>query len=176
MLDLLSVPGGKQMDWPEIFQYFIACLRGLVQWFAEAVIGVIPLIVFVYVHQFSNLPVTAICSASNPLSDCKQIVESPSQEICILAVVISGLALLSVVPRISPRSRQITGFTTILVLAAMLSLIFGSLSYGLFSAHMDKNADAVTYLILAAALLSSLFLALEGAILATWERAGEEAD
>jgi hypothetical protein len=169
------------MDKPEVYQYLLACLRGVIQWFAEAVIGVIPLIVFVFVHQFSNLPVTAICStqesnASKLLSDCRQVIESPSQEICILAVVISGLALLSVVPQIRPQSRQITGFTRILVLAAMLSLIFGSLSYGLFTAHMDKNADAATYIILALALLSSFFLSIEGTILATWEAASRGSD
>jgi hypothetical protein len=164
------------MDLPEVYEYFKACLRGILQWIAEAIIGVIPLIVFVFVHQFSSLPITAVCSreesaASGLLSDCKQILETPSQEICILAVVISGLAVLSVVPQIRPQSRHVTWFTRMLVLAAMLSLIFGSLSYGLFTAHLDKNADAVTYYILALALalLSSLFLSLEGAILTTWE-------
>jgi glucan phosphoethanolaminetransferase (alkaline phosphatase superfamily) len=159
------------MNLPEILEYLKAALRGTVQWVAEAIIGVIPLAVYAYIHQFSNLPITAICSDggsnASKLSDCKPIIDSPSQEICILAVVISGLAVLSVVRYARHEPRQITGFTLVLVLLALLALIFGSLSYGLFTAHLDKNADAVTYAILVSALLSSLCLSIEGAILAT---------
>jgi hypothetical protein len=149
-----------------------AALHGIGQWLGEAVIGVIPLIVYVLVHRYSTLPITATCQGvsrvTNPpiLAGCLPIIDSPSQEICILAVVISGLAVLSVVPLIRERPRQITGFTRLLILLALVSLIFGSLFYALFTAHLDKNADTITYYILGTALISSLCLSIEGAILA----------
>jgi hypothetical protein len=91
--------------------------------------------------------------------------ESASQEVCILAVVISGLAVLSVVP-IGTHERPITVWTRPLILMAVVSLIFGSLFYALYSAHLDQSADVVSYAVLVVALISSLFLAVEGAILA----------
>jgi hypothetical protein len=142
----------------------IAALQGIGQWLGEAIIGLIPLIVYVAIHQFSRLPTLAICPAQSTLN-CVLLGDSPSQEVCILAVVISGLAVLSVVPLGAARRRPITGFTRLLVLFAVLSLIFGSLFYALFTGHLDKNADTITYYILASALVSSLCLAIEGAIL-----------
>jgi hypothetical protein len=149
----------------------MAALFGLAQWIGEALIGLIPWIVYVIVHRFSTLPLTATCpkESLNPLNQtyfgCTPIIESASQEICILAVVISGLAVLSVVP-LGRQTRQITIWTRLLILLAILALIFGSLFYALFTAHLDKDADTVTYYLLAVALLSSLFLSIEGAILA----------
>jgi hypothetical protein len=147
-----------------------AGLHGFVQWIGEAFIGLIPYIVFVAVHRYSSLPITATCpkQAPNPITgqvfSCTPLHENASQEICILAVVISGLALLSVAPIRQP-SRPITVFTYLLILLAIGSLIFGALFYALFTAHLDQDADAITYLVLATALGSSLFLALEGAII-----------
>jgi len=154
-------------------RYVVGCLEGIGQWLGEAVIGLIPWFLYVVVHHFSSLPLTAVCPKQTPnpyapqtLINCTALIDSPSQEICILAVVISGLAVLSVVPWQGNRKRQITGFTRLLVLFAVVSLILGSLFYALFTAHLDKDADTITYYILATALLSSLCLAIEGAILA----------
>jgi hypothetical protein len=147
-----------------------AALHGLLQWIGEAVIGLIPLIVFEAVHSFSRLPVTGICSlgsldqAKNLYMACIPAPEGASQEICILAVVISGLAVLSVIP-ITSRQRPITVWTRPLVLVALISLVFGSLFYAMYSAHLDKSADTISSIVLVAALISSLFLAIEGAIL-----------
>jgi len=149
-----------------------AAVHGIAQWIGEAIIGLIPWAVWFAIHRFSNLPLIATCPNQAPSQvnqtyvNCTPLVDSPSQEICILAVVISGLAVLSVVPLGKERQRQITTFTRVLILLAVLSLIFGSLFYALFTAHMDKDADIVTYYILATALSSSLCLAIEGAILA----------
>jgi hypothetical protein len=150
----------------------MAALHGIGQWLGEAVIGLIPLIVYELVHRYSKLPLIAICpdQVLNPvtkeLRNCIPLLESPAQEVCILAVVISGLAVLSVVPLGKNRQRQVTVWTRLLTLLAVLALIFGSLFYFLFTAHLDREATAIVYYVLSVALLSSFFLSIEGAILA----------
>jgi hypothetical protein len=148
-----------------------AALHGIGQWLGEAVIGLIPLIVYELVHRYSSLPLTATCPKQtlNPyyptLQNCVPLVESSSQEVCILAVVISGLAVLSVVSLGQHNQRKITGWTRILILLAVVALVFGSLFYGLITAHLDHDATSITYYVLAVALMSSFFLAVEGALL-----------
>lgn len=147
-----------------------AAIHGIGQWLGEAVIGLIPLVVYELVRQYSSLPITAICppqalGTNQSVSFCRAVAENSSQEICILAVVISGLAVLSVVPMGLKKPRKITAFTRILIVLAVIALIIGSLFYGLFAAHLDRDANSITYYILAVALMSSFFLAVEGAIL-----------
>lgn len=149
-----------------------AVFRGIGQWIGEAAIGLIPLFVYELVHRFSSLPVTATCTKppaafgnANPPLVCTPIIESSSQEVCVLAVVISGLAVLSVVSLSQRHERRITGWTRILILFAVGALITGSLFYGLFTAHLDKDANTMVYYVLAMALISSFFLAVEGAVL-----------
>jgi hypothetical protein len=147
-----------------------AAFYGFAQWIGEAVIGLIPWIVYVYVNTYSDVPITGLCSKQSfnqynkTYMSCAPLSQSASQEICILAVVISGLAVLSVVT-LGARHRPITIWTRLLTLMAILALIFGALSYGFFMSHLDRNADTITYAILAVALFSSLCLAIEGAIL-----------
>jgi hypothetical protein len=147
----------------------MAVVHGLGQWLGEAAIGIIPWVVYEMVHRYADLPLIAACpkqpGSSTPLNDCTRIADSASQEICILAVVISGLAVLSVVPLGEQRKRPITVWTRLLVLFAVVALIFGSLFYGLFTAHLDRGADAITYYFLAIALLSSLCLSIEKNVL-----------
>jgi hypothetical protein len=165
-----SIPPPPTPPYAVVVRYLTAALQGIGQWLGEAVVGLIPLIVYFAVHRFSNLPITALCpkqtpnSYNNTMAGCTALVDNPSQEVCILAVVISGLAVLSVVP-LGRHKRQITGWTRLLILFAVLSLIFGSLFYAFFTAHMDRDADTVTYYILTAALVSSFCLSIEGAIL-----------
>jgi hypothetical protein len=80
--------------------------------------------------------------------------------------VISGLALLSLF-NLGPKARKapVTPFSFILIVAAILALLAGALLYALFGVHIDRDANAVTWWVLATALSSSLFLAIEGAIL-----------
>jgi hypothetical protein len=143
---------------------------GFAQWIGEALIGLIPWILYVSVNKYSSLPIIAICSGSaynaytKQYAGCTALPESASPEICILAVVISGLAVLSVVP-FGRRQREITIWTRLLVLLAILALIFGSLFYALFTAHLDRDADTMVYIVLLVALVSSLCLSIEGAIL-----------
>jgi hypothetical protein len=147
-----------------------AALRGLGQWIGEAVIGLIPLIVYELVHRFSNLPLAATCppqaiTPNQPLVNCTPVIETASQEICILAVVISGLAVLSIVP-LSQEHQRTTIWTRLLILLAVLALMVGSLFYGLFTAHLERDADVMVYFALAVALVSSLCLSIERAIMA----------
>jgi hypothetical protein len=148
-----------------------AAFHGVGQWLGEAVVGLIPLIVYELVHRYSSLPLTATCPQqtlgpmNRTLQNCTPLVENSSQEVCILAVVISGLAVLSVVPLGQHNQRKITGWTRILILLAVVSLVFGSLFYGLITAHLDRDATSITYYVLAVALMSSFFLAVEGALL-----------
>jgi hypothetical protein len=150
-------------------RYIQAILYGLAQWLGEAVIGVIPLFMYELVNWYSKRPILATCpdqtTANQLYFGCSRIAESPSQEICILAVVISGLAVLSIVPIGNRPRRDITIFTRVLVLVAIIALIVGSLFYAFFAAHLDHNADVITYWVLAVALISSLCLAVEDAIL-----------
>jgi hypothetical protein len=142
-----------------------------VQWAGEAFIGLIPYIAFVVLHKYSRQHLmTALCPAQTPspangiVFNCLPLQEDASQEICILAVVISGLALLSIVP-LRERPRPITPFTYVLMLLLIGSLIFGAIFYGLFATHNDQGAEAITYLVLFTALGSSLVLTLDGAII-----------
>lgn len=161
--------GDPQVTTPFV-RYAIAVLYGLAQWLGEAVIGVIPLFMYEMAFKYSHRAVIATCpeesiAANQTYFGCTRIVESPSQEICILAVVISGLALLSIAPISSKKRRTITVFTRLLLIPALISLIAGSLFYAFFTAHLDQNADVITYYILSVALISSLCLAIEDAIL-----------
>jgi len=59
----------------------------------------------------------------------------------------------------------VTAFSYVLIVAAILALLAGALLYALFGVHIDRDANAATLWVLAIALFSSLFLAVEGAIL-----------
>jgi hypothetical protein len=145
--------------------------HGIGQWIGEAVIGLIPLGVYELVHRYSNLPLSATCPQQAPspstlsVQNCTLLQESSSQEVCILAVVISGLAVLSVIQLGLKQPRKVTVLTRVLVLFALGALIVGSLFYGLITAHLERDATSVTYYALVVALLSSFSLAVEGALL-----------
>lgn len=104
---------------------WLAAFLGIGQWLGEAAIGLIPLFVYELVHRYSSLPMTATCTKAvvqaymPPQLNCTPIVESSSQEVCILAVVISGLAVLSVVPLGHKNARKITGWTRILIFSQL---------------------------------------------------------
>jgi drug/metabolite transporter (DMT)-like permease len=88
------------------------------------------------------------------------------QELCILTVVVAGLAVLSYF-HLGPRARrtQPTAFTFSLVLVAMISLVAGAILYAMASTYQIQETDFVTNLILIAAAISSYFLRIEEAIL-----------
>ncbi len=122
---------------------------GLLLWAGEAVIGVLPLGAVEIVTRFTG--VTA---------------PPPIAEACILAVVISGLSLLSLL-RFGPhqRAHRMTPVSYSLALVSVLTLMAGGLMYGLAATENAHGATGLAYLDLWSALASSFLLALETAIL-----------
>lgn len=101
-----------------------AAARAAARWLGEAVVGLIPLLAYLAIHQFGHLPVASVCQgldgAGSP-TGCIQLAETVAPEVCILAVVISGLSVISVA------RRESTIWTYLLVLFAVIALILGSL-------------------------------------------------
>ena len=150
----------------------LAACYAFTRWIGETCIGLIPLLAYLLMHNYAT-PVSQVISCPKGLKidwftiqSCSPVIDNISQEVCILTVVISGLALLSLF-NFGPRARkaQSTPFTFILSVAAIVALLAGAILYAVFGVHIDHEAAKVTYWVLATALFSSLCLALEGAIL-----------
>ena len=79
-----------------------AGICGAVQWGGETCVGLIPLLAFAMMHKYAGLETALrdeILRCTKGIfytSQCKAVLESVSQEMCILTVVIAGLAALSV--------------------------------------------------------------------------------
>jgi hypothetical protein len=152
--------------------YLRATFNGVVQWLCEAVVGLIPLGAYVVAHGSDDARViTALCNHGvldnvyNAFSTyCAQTPESPLQEVCVLAVVISGLSLISVAQFSSSRPQSPrTPLTLLMSAAAIASLVAGGIFYGQITAHRGVIGEWV-YTALAVALVSSLALAIQEAI------------
>ncbi|WP_158808478.1 hypothetical protein [Beijerinckia sp. L45] len=145
----------------------------LLRWLGEAVVGLVPLMAFKILQIFSQPTIHLyLCPVDKPIGPgfCQLFGEDASQEVCILTVVISGLALWSLLKVASGPSREpITPLTQVQVILSVLSLLSGAMLYALYGAHIAKDADRFSYIILAVALMSSLFIAIERAILAASE-------
>jgi heme/copper-type cytochrome/quinol oxidase subunit 4 len=140
-----------------------AAKRATVQWFGEACIGLIPLGAYKLIVGLTTLPFKpALCDDAI----CTFVAESALPETCIVSVVVAGLAFLSLF-NVGPHRRKapFTIFTYVLAIPVLYAMIFGGMLYAITAVHIDRNADFVVWLTLAAALAGSLFLALEGAIL-----------
>jgi MFS family permease len=96
--------------------------------------------------------------------NCVFVPESPAREICVLAVVISGLSLITeFIPgrRKSPRN----AITLFAMLLSVLSLFVGGLFYAfIVGRQMIEAREWWTYLVLGVALISSLVLAMQEAL------------
>src|SRR5262245_305605 len=147
----------------KLSRYLKATFNGLVQWVCEAVVGLIPLGAYVLAHGADDgRIITALCNqrvldnAYNAFSaHCAQVAESPLQEICVLAVVISGLSLISIA-QFSPSRRQSprTPVTLLMSALAIGSLVAGGIFYGQITAHRSV-IDEWVYAALAVALVRS---------------------
>jgi hypothetical protein len=156
----------------KLARYLNATFNGLVQWACEAVVGLIPLGAYALAHGSDDgRVITALCNhvvldgAYNAFSTyCVQTPESPLQEICVLAVVISGLSLISIA-QFSPSRRQPprTPVTLLMSALAVGSLVAGGILYGQITAHRGV-IDEWVYAALAIALISSLILAIQEAV------------
>jgi hypothetical protein len=150
----------------------LAACHAFTRWFGEACIGLIPLLAFIIMHHYATPTVQLLSCPSKTridyfsINSCIPLADNIAQEICILTVVISGLAILSLF-NIGAKGRRApaTPFSFFLIVAAILALLAGALLYALFGVHIDRGADTIVWWVLAIALFSSLFLAIEGAIL-----------
>jgi drug/metabolite transporter (DMT)-like permease len=136
-----------------------------VVWLGEALIGLIPLVAHEVIKSFADIP-KKIMPCPGGAGTCVSMPPEVFAEVCILAVVTSGLCILTIVPfghrrRTSPLSPW--GF--IALLATIVSLIVAAILYALTSVGIDRDAHSITYYVLSAALLGSFFLNVERAIL-----------
>ncbi len=132
-------------------------------WFAEIVVGLTPLIGWVAVHGYAELPwILMRCPAVGPrqIADCDPANDGPGAEICILVVVISGLALL---PLSHPRQGRPNPLRTVTSACLSSLTLMGGILYGLIAAGISRDTGGVAIWLLAGALLGSLFVALERA-------------
>ncbi len=135
-------------------------------WAGEAAIGLVPLLTHFTVSAFSNrMVVAARCRNFDVLLEhCCSVPDIPYAEMNILAVVISGLGLLSLI-QFGSCGRQ-SRFTPMTFLAAISSiglLIVGSLLYALTASGISAGSENVTYEVLGFAMAVSFYLTLEEA-------------
>lgn len=151
------------------------CLMSFVVWAGEAAIGLVPLLTHFTVSTFSNrMVVTGRCRLpEGALEHCCAIPEMPYAEMNILAVVIAGLGLLSLI-QFGPHRRK-SPFTPMTFLAAISSiglLIVGSLLYALTASGISAGSENVTCEVLGLAMIVSFYLTLEEAWLEVPSEAG----
>lgn len=150
----------------------IAAWHALSQWVGETCVGLIPLLAYSLVHTYAEQPYQLmICPPGSGqtksfVPNCTPLSGGVSQEICILTVVISGLALLSLF-NLGRHQRKAahTTWTRLLIVLCILALLAGAILYALIGVHLDRGVDGIVWWVLVGAILSSLCLALEGAIL-----------
>ena len=154
---------------------FRAIWYGTIQWVRNAALGLTPWFAYSLTHLVatSNGAVSALCYETAARSTdffrfadkCIELPDSPAQEICILAVVISGLSLLSI-GAFQPGRREVprTAFTNLMQVLTFGSLMAGACFYGQISGNLDLDraghhlTQPYAEAALAVALVSSLFL------------------
>lgn len=144
---------------PLRWRLFKSLSGALVIWIGETVIGLIPLATHYLVATYSR-----VGAREGHDAVASHLTSAPLAEMNILAVVISGLGLLSLL-RFGHHGRQarLTPMTHLAGLAALLLLITSSVLYALTAAEIGAGNGNVTQAILIFAVLVSLFLALEPA-------------
>jgi hypothetical protein len=141
----------------------------------EAAVGLIPLMSHLVVANFSRpVLVQYVCAgAYKDMNDCHLITvdKLPLAEMDILAVVISGLGLITLF-RFGETRRQVrfTPMTYLTAIAGVGLLILGSLLYSFSSAGISANDSTVTIVVLILSVVVSFYLALEEAWLKALEK------
>ena len=144
------------------------CLVSSLIWFAEGLVGLFPLIgheIIIAIIGSSPRPFPCFQSEETG-STCYRIIEGPEQEICILAVVFSGITLLNMIPFGHNRGARFTEFTYALFVLTVFSMFTASLLYAGVAVVADPSQvvkQAIDWT-LAFSLASSLALTLEKAI------------
>ena len=144
---------------------------GLVQWIGEAVVGLMPWLAYSLTHDFPRTKVylTALCNTDvleNQFTVfskyCRELPDSVIPEICILAVVISGLSVLSFGPG---RRKSRTPFALLMMIFALVSFFVGGVFYALVTSHLVEIEPRWAYAALFVALGSSFLLSMQEAVL-----------
>jgi hypothetical protein len=144
------------------------CLVSTLIWLAEGVVGLFPLIGHeIIVAVVGSAPRPFPCfQTGQDASICYRMIEGPQREICILAVVFSGITLLNMLPFGHNQGARFTEFTYGLFLLTLCSMFTASLLYaGMFVVDdPSERLNEVVGWTLAFALVSSLALTIEKAI------------
>lgn len=141
-----------------------AVFRAVVLWTGEATIGPLPLMTHVIVTHYSiKVAVPALCDVG--MRNCREIPEKlPSAEMDILAVIVCGLALLSLINFGPNKKRRIfTPLTYLAGITNVLLMVFGSILYAIVTAGIGQDNESVTTPILILSLVASFYLAFEEA-------------
>ena len=126
----------------------------LVVWFAEIVIGTLPLAAHLLITFTIDLP--------KGVAQFHEFGFLPEE--CIVIVVISGLALVTVFefdPRPEPLKNEPT--TCFVLLAALVSVMFSSMFYGFATAEIVLRSQSVVHSFLGTAIAASLAVAVRKA-------------
>ena len=112
-------------------------------WVAEMAVSVIPLLAYGVIHHWAILPeVLARCQMTNGQpAGCRAINDEPDAEICILAVVISGLSLLPLTHR--PRAVPLDPFRVIAAAGLLALVLTAGVLYALISAGISRDTQTV---------------------------------
>jgi hypothetical protein len=124
-------------------------------WGAEALVGLLPLFADLLVSQHID---------SHKLPGIE--VHNSLLEECILAVVISGLALVSILLKSSPGPKPLSHElgTCYMVGIAFAAMMSAAVFYGLISAGISSNPEQIVYPALVMALASSFSIAIRNAM------------
>ena len=150
----------KQKTLPPLrWRIFKAVMGALVIWAGETAVGLIPLATHFIVATYSRVQSHDSLTTPGPHG-----ASLPLAEMNILAVVISGLGLLSLLG-FGRQGRQVrlTPMSYLAGLCCLLLLIASSVLYALEAAEIGTGSENITQYVLGFAVLISLFLALEPA-------------
>jgi drug/metabolite transporter (DMT)-like permease len=127
--------------------------KAFIVWLGGAVIGMIPLLTHSLLESYSK-------QAS------EITIQTFYAELCIVAIVVSGLSLLQTIPY-GPRPRRapFTAWTYLVCLATLLSLIYGAMFYAVAVTDVGMLSPTAAWYTLIAAIGGSLGIVLERAIL-----------
>jgi hypothetical protein len=126
-------------------------LHGAILWLAEVAIACVPLTAHEIVAEFSG--------GAEPSGRF-----DPIPEICILAVVISGLSIVSLARFGAHEPAKHTPFTFIMLLPSVFSLMSGAVMYGLAAMGLDHGRTSLAYWAVSASLLTSFLITLEKSV------------
>lgn len=126
-------------------------LHGTIVWLAEVAIACVPLTAHEIVAEFSR--------GAEPSGRF-----DPIPEICIFAVVISGLSIVSLARFGAHEPAKHTPLTFLMLLSSVFSLVSGAVMYGLAVMGLDHGRTGLAYWAVTASLLTSFLITLRKSV------------